>query len=564
LGENVRTDGSSGSKNGWSAAEVRGAHGRPAPIDATGQDSESLPARSIATGRRLFGVEHDLKAGHEVRPQDLASVDAALEILLGADLEPIVDMVLTRRDGAYEALTHRGSVRFRRTDTNGGGHDVLGVEGENPLADQSTDRFGSLAEERAHPHPHQRDNAYPFAFEQVAQLYDAPAAPDLCVIHSARHNWEDQGGHLGEHGSIGVVQARAPFIIAGKGVRKDGLVPRVGRLVDVMPTVAALLGCTPLADDGRYFAVQDGVVRDDVIDASDGRPKHVVGFLFDGTNPNVLYDMAARGEAPNIARLIEMGTAYAHGAIAGLPTVTLANHTSILTSALPGHHGILHNAWYDRALDQQVITNSPATWPVAMTHLDPRVETIHDVVHRAWPGAFSVSVNEPCDTHADYSTFDFLRRGDAPLLPPTPEGLPHTTERFVRPSKDYSWSSIVDHMCVEQVQGVLSGSYRDHSFPDRPTFLWANFTLTDAAMHEGGPYSEMAAASVRDSDGRVGEIMTAIERAGMFDDTAFVLMADHGMEENDPTCQGDWDIPLREAGLTFRDEGYGFLYFGVA
>ena len=35
--------------------------------------------------------------------------------------------------------------------------------------------------------------------------------------------------------------------------------------------------------------------------------------------------------------------------MASLPTVTLANHTSILTGAHPGHHGILHNAWYDRA-----------------------------------------------------------------------------------------------------------------------------------------------------------------------------------------------------------------------
>jgi hypothetical protein len=25
--------------------------------------------------------------------------------------------------------------------------------------------------------------------------------------------------------------------------------------------------------------------------------------------------------------------------------------------------------------------------------------------------------------------------------------------------------------------------------------------------------------------------------------------------------QGDWDVALRDAGLRFRDEGYGFLYF---
>ncbi|MDQ1521357.1 MAG: phosphonoacetate hydrolase, partial [Actinomycetota bacterium] len=340
-------------------------------------------------------------AGHEVRPEDAAAVDAALGVLLDGALEPIVDMVCTRRDGVYEALAHDGSVRFRRDDR--GGYEVVDVEGLDPLADQSTDRFTPIAEELATPHPHRRDNAYPFAYDQIAQLYDSPAAPDLCVIHSAAHNWEDQGGHRGEHGSIGVVQARAPFVIAGRGVRNDGLVPRSARLVDVAPTVAALLGCAPI-EDGRYFGVQDGVVRDDVIDTSGGRPRHVIGFLFDGTNPNVLYRMAASGEAPNVARLIEMGTAYEHGAMAGLPTVTLANHTSILTSALPGHHGILHNAWYDRVEGKQVITNSPATWPFAMANLGTAVQTIHDAVHRTWPDAFTASLNEPCDTGADYST----------------------------------------------------------------------------------------------------------------------------------------------------------------
>ena len=73
----------------------------------------------------------------------------------------------------------------------------------------------------------------------------------------------------------------------------------------------------------------------------------------------------------------------------------------------------------------------------------------------------------------------------------------------------------------------------------------------------------MAAASVRDSDGRIGEIMAAIERRGVFDDCAFVLMADHGMQESDPTCRGDWDVALREAGIDARDEAYSFLYFGV-
>lgn len=504
-------------------------------------------ARPTAAGR-----------GHEVAHEHREAVEAALAVLLDGELEPVVDMVLTRRDGAYEALAHDGRVRFR---PDGAGGWVREVEGADPLADQSPGKFSPLDAELAAKHPHRRDNAYPFAHEQVAQLFDSPAAPDLCVIHSAAHNWEDQGGHRGEHGSLDVVQARAPFVIAGKGVRAGGLVPRAARLVDVAPTVAALLGCAPLDDEGRYLRAQDGAVIEDVLDPTE-RPRLVVGFLLDGTNANVLYDMAARGEAPNVARLVETGTAFGHGAMASLPTVTLANHTTILTGAHPGHHGILHNAWFDRATGRQIVTNSSATWPTAMRHLRPGVETLHDAVHRTWPDAFTASCNEPCDTGADYSTFDFFRRGEVPPIPDSPEGLPHTTERFVRPSKDYSWSSVVDHMGVEQAVGILSGHYRDTSYP-LPRFLWCNFTLTDAAMHEGGPHSDIAAAAVRDCDGRVGEVLAAVERAGVLDDAAFFLVADHGMEETDPACRGDWGVALAQAGVTVRDEGYGFLYFGV-
>jgi phosphonoacetate hydrolase len=528
------------------------------------EGSAELETIAVLAAQRQLGLPSSTMAPttptcpHEVPDAHRDDVEAALEVLLDPALAPIVDMVCTARDGVYEALAPGGRVAFRRVA--GGEYERVGGSGRDPLGDQSTDRFSPLADERAHPFPDRSENAYPHAFDQIAQLFDAPAAPDLCVLHSAAHNWEDQGGHLGEHGSLGLVQARAPFVLGGKGVRRLGVVPRSARLVDVAPTLCALLGCAPVGDD-TYLSVQDGRALTELLDPAE-RPRYVVGFLFDGTNANVLYDMAARGEAPNVARLIEMGVALGHGAIASLPTVTLANHTTIITGAHPGHHGILNNAWYDRAAGMQVITNSSTTWPTSMDHLFPGVDTIHTAVHRTWADAFTASVNEPCDTGADYSTFDFFRRGDIPPIPRDPFGLPNTTERFVRPSKDYSWSSVIDHMGVDQAVGIIGGSYRDTSYPI-PRFLWCNFTLTDAAMHEGGPYSEIAAASVRDSDGRIGTIFAALETAGVFDDCAFALMADHGMEQNDPACRGDWDVALREAGIQARDEAYGFLYFGV-
>ena len=470
----------------------------------------------------------------------------ALDVLLGASLAPIVDLVAWRVEPeCYELASAFGRVRFSRSrgTPSGPTYTLEEVRGSNPVANQDPSHLGTLAAERATPHPSREQNAYPFAFDHLAQIFDHRSAPDLVVLHTGSHYWGDQGGHLGEHGSLGVLQSRAPFIASGAGVRRDGVVDDSCRLVDVFPTVLSLLGIEP-APLGEASADLDGAVLDRVVRLPGGA-RHVVGFLMDGTNPNVLHDLVARGEAPNLARLMQAGTTYRHGAIASMPTVTLANHTTILTGRHPGHHGVLHNAWVDRASGRQVVTNSPSTWPQSMQWL-----------HK---GVVSISINEPCDVGADFSVFELLRRGEAVDRAPRPEDLPDATQRFVRPSKDYEWSSRIDHTAVEQFRGIWSGEYRGRAWA-RPTFSWVNFTLTDAAFHEGGPYSEIAAASVRDTDARIGHVVQAVEDVGCLEETAFIVVADHGMQLADLTVTGDWDASMRAAGIDVRDEGYGFVY----
>lgn len=502
-------------------------------------------------------------------PQHVATV---VETLMDPVLEPIVDLVVTADDEGYEARAVDGRVRFTRTDDGAGWRftETL-VEGRNPLGDQAVDRFSPLADERATPWPDRQRTSYPFAYEMVAQVFDHPAAPDVICQHTAAHNWEDHGGERGEHGSMGIVQARAPFVLAGAGVKAHGVVPRACKLVDVAPTVLALMGGAPhpegvgLNGQRRPDALlrrQDGEVLADLIDEREAKPEHVVGFLMDGCNANVLYDMAARGEAPHVARLMAMGTTMGHGAISSAPTVTLPNHTTILTGAHPGHHGVLNNAWWDRAAGQQVITNSPATWAWSMASLSPDVETLYEAVRRTWPDAFTLAANEPCDRGADFGTFHILRDGGLPDRPPPADELPFATERFVRPEKSYRTSSRIDHTALDLTRGVWGDGYQGVQYP-RPRFTWVNTSLTDAAMHHGGPYSDIAAAAVRDTDARIGEVLDLVERSGAFDRTAFFLVADHGMEDSNPAVTGDWGTALASTGVPLRDEAYMWIYTGV-
>jgi hypothetical protein len=427
------------------------------------------------------------------------------------------------------------------------------VTGRDPIARQDVDAFSPLDAELAERRPSNADNRYPYAYSSVAQLFDDPRAPDLAVVHTPSHNWEERGGHVGEHGSLDLVQSRAPLILAGAGLRKLGRIDAHARMIDVAPTLAALAGAD--SDDGTVLRRQDGRILSEVVDERE-RPERVVAFLWDGTNANVLQAMADAGELPNVARLMGEGTTFGHGLIASFPSVTLANHTTAITGVHPGHHGVLHNAYYDRATRRQIITNAPQTWHMARDEIAADVETIFEAVTRSGLG-FVAAVDEPADRGADYSTFDFLRRGEVKAVEsalPDPTAVPGATQEFVNLKREYAWSSSADLMAVLQAQQLWRG---EHGNP-RPAFMWVNLILPDAGNHAGGPYSDIGHAALRDTDGRMGEILDAMDwGAGT---TAFALLADHGMEESDPECKGDFDDALTRAGIRFRDEAYGFIY----
>jgi len=475
---------------------------------------------------------------------DLAARDRAVDVLCDPALAHVVDLVAYADRSAIVVANADGAARLTASDA-----EVL--HGRNPVADQDPLAFTPLTTELADLSPANALNAYPFAYERLASLFSATAAPDIAVVHTGKHHWPDQGGHLGEHGSLNVVQSRAPLILSGAGVTERGILGVASRTIDVGPTLAWLAGAAlgALSDmDGR--ALVDLVVPE---------AQHVVGLLWDGCNSNSLYALAQAGELPNVARLMSSGCALRGGAIAEFPSVTLVNHTSALTGVGPGRHGIVNNAYFDRRNAAQVLTNNSATWHRWSEWLAPGVRTAFEFVDGP-----TASVNEPVDTGASYSTFALVREGGSSdgaksMLDdflPDPKLDPLATQEHVLGNKEYHFSSSVDGIGLQQVLDLWP------AVSEAPRLMWWNTTLTDTGHHEGGPHSPIAHAAMRDADARLGVFLDRLEHLGVLDRTMFLLTSDHGSEGADPSCVGDWDQPLRDAGLTFRDEAYGFIYLG--
>lgn len=488
--------------------------------------------------------------------------DRAVEALTDPAYRHVVDLVAWPEDDPGGAADGRcvvvanadGAARLREGQPD----EVIG--GRDPVADQDPMAFLPYERELARPSPDNAHNAYPYPAARLRSLFDDVArAPDLAVVHTPAHSFPERGGHVGEHGSLDVVQSRAPLLLSGPGVRASGLLDTSARLVDVGPTLGWLAGAPAEPVDGHGAALDGRVLREHV----DRGARWVVGVLWDGAHCGDLLHLACNGELPAVARLLECGAALRGGAVAEFPSVTLTNHTSILTGAAPGRHGVLGNVYYDRDTASRVVPNDATTWHRSAQWLRPGVRTVFEQVAAARPGVTTACVDEAVDRGATYSTMDHVRASGASdgadgltAALPDPAGSRYVGDRRWLGDPSYAWASQIDDAGLEQVLGLWAEPAA------APALTWWSHVVTDAGHHAGGPRSEVARASLRDADRRLGACLDALDRLGVTDDVVFLLTADHGFEGSDPTCRGDWDDALRTAGLVFRDEGPGFVYLG--
>ena len=234
------------------------------------------------------------------------------------------------------------------------------------------------------------------------------------------------------------------------------------------------------------------------------------------------------------------------------PTITYPIHTSLLTGCYPDTHGIGHNQpfqpdvpptmrkWYWDAGDVQVKTLHQAAQEKGL-----------DVASVLWP----VSGKNPA-----------IRRN-------FPEVLPLPGENAV--AKMLRYASPLWLLRMELLYGKTRASIRQPDLDDYAALLCEKLYLSrrppdvltlhlvdcDAMRHWYGTESDQAHAAMERLDRRVGQIVAAVERAGLMDDMLFCVVSDHGHQDTPKAIL--LDAQLKAAcGARAQYLGMGAFIFG--
>lgn len=467
---------------------------------------------------------------------------AILALLQDPEVREHVDLVITCRDGAYEAWAARGMVRFERVLRDGQlAFRVVEQIGENPIARQQHDAIASCTDElraaAASDHATEDVNqafiepeqvSYPYAYERIAQLFDSPFAPDI-VISPKCYAF---GLQLGQHGALDIVQSRAPLAFAGPGIR-PGAYDAAPRHVDIAPTICHLMRFPKIPGtdhSGRaasvYLQRQDGRVLDEIIDA-DTRPQRVYIVVFDGLSNSELRYLLDTDDpgVTNLRRILDRSARFTFGSTVNFPSITWPSHSTILTGAWGGHHDIVNPTYYAR--ESRTALAPQGQGMRTESYLGHGVETLYEAFHRVLgQGAFCANIHEPQGRGADHAALEGRVVGPRDRLRAlTPTLVEAISPRYAADGKEAVYrEALLDARGMAQLMVLVDDA--SHPFP---VLTAHEFALTDGAGHDYGPHSDGLHTAIAETDGRLGQVLDLLEVKGLLDSTLFVFTSDHGM-----------------------------------
>lgn len=292
----------------------------------------------------------------------------------------------------------------------------------------------------------------------------------------------------------------------------------------------------------RRFSLALGITLLPAVSARAAEPqRHVILVSIDGLAAFLLSDPKA--PLATVRQLASAGT-YAEGGMqVSNPSVTWPNHTTLITGVRADKHGVLANG---------VLVRGAIGVPVS---IDPRRDqddlirrpTLLEAAHAA--GLRTAEINWPCVRGSQALDDSFPDVPDA-VLHMTPrlrseliaEGLltDGTNTSFMANSaagRDLIWTQAACHVIRER----------------KPHLMLIHLLNVDATHHAHGAQSPAGYTANGYADMCLARIVAAIDEAGIRDQTALIVVADHGFAMTPNAIRPN--VLLRDEGLLSVTDG---------
>jgi predicted AlkP superfamily pyrophosphatase or phosphodiesterase len=239
---------------------------------------------------------------------------------------------------------------------------------------------------------------------------------------------------------------------------------------------------------------------------------HVVIISLDGLTARALVDPAI--PLPTLRRLGADG-ATAKRMIPVNPTVTWANHTSMVTGVTPARHRVVYNG---------LLVTEPGVPPRVEPWRDKRemvhVPTLYDIAHAR--GLTTAQVDWVAIWNAPTVTWEFRERPD-----PKGQIAGEMVDAGLLSQQDvetFASKNIVyrDHIWTEAASHII----RRH----KPNLMMFHLLTLDSVQHRYGPDTLAAQSTTAHLDAQVGRIVQAVADAGIAERTTFFIVSDHGFK----------------------------------
>lgn len=273
-------------------------------------------------------------------------------------------------------------------------------------------------------------------------------------------------------------------------------------------------------------------------------PQYLVLIVLDGFRP----DYAALAPMPTLEELIRRGVSYDHAWVGQLESETPVGHATLSTGSMPRNDGIIGFEWRDPRTRREVLDGWPPGVLAGRMQSDMRASgasSIPAVVKAAKPASRVVSLSSEKvyaaqglgGWAADYILFHERKPASSDTLVPAalsgheppPELFRHPELQVSLPMHHFTdWDYMSTLLALTAIETI------------RPEVLMVNLPGGDVYGHPyGGPASpEVFHQVVAGIDRNLARIVGAYKRAGIFDQTLFVITADHGMVPNSRSVSG--------------------------